>query len=496
MFEGFTKIQSVSIRKFSPKSFSNAAENNERNVYKEKITISSHLILKRELKIAYKGSVESTQLVEVTFNFEDGVTPSASVLIAADNEYEDEGEDKAIEPITIFKPKVNLNIQLPKTELDEFLKYLNTDFYIFISGDLNNIGDFKLEKTWIHLNLQDFEYVYLINQKQVRWYFDGTQSIAVSYLKKLSIGQRGQLSLIVNELSESAAHAGYIVEEGDKEIEILVDLISDLRSALRSHEPDPRADYDYANLWSWDTARFQEAIKTFPNSKQKEFIEKYDELWRKVDISQALKWGEDKSGAIARGFEPKQDEIEDVAYRLLKLKTLQSKTIYQILINTLIYTETIAFARTILSKKKFWGMSIPSIIDSNDIDDDSSYFKIVAKACWEIGKLIFFETIKIIATYFFAIFITSENVISAWVVTTGYTVFRWWRQQFIASLAPENKKYVLLEKMIQVHRLSNNYNYDAKYLKERLMEVSKEGAIFSPYLFRLLDFQIDKQHKP
>jgi hypothetical protein len=143
----------------------------------------------------------------------------------------------------------------------EFLKHLNTDFFIFISGSLNNIGDFQLEKTWLHLELQDFEYVYLINQKQVRWYFDGIQSIAASYLKKLSIGQRGQASRIDNELSESAAHQGYIIEEYDKDLEIIIDLVSDLRSALRSYELDPSTDYDNANIWWLNATDFQSAIK-------------------------------------------------------------------------------------------------------------------------------------------------------------------------------------------------------------------------------------------
>jgi hypothetical protein len=497
MFEGFTKIQSVSIRKFSPK-FRNPSEDSVQSDFKEEITISSQLILKRELKIAYKGRAESTKLVEVTFNFEDGITPSASAYIEAYNAYnayEDEGEseDETFEPITIFEPKIRLTVQLPKTELQEFLKYLNTDFFIFISGNLNNTGHFQLEKTWLHLELQDFEYVYLINQKQVRWYFDGIESIAASYLKKLSIGQRGQVSQIVNELSESAANQGYILDEYDKDLETIIDLVSDLRSALRSHEPDPSADYDYGNIWYLNATDFQSAIKELPDSKQKELIEKYDQLWKKVDLSHALKWGEDKYGAIAVGFDPKQDEIENVAYKYLKLKTLRSKELEKILINSLIYTETIAFARTILSKKKFWGMSIPSIIESKDVEENSSRFQIFAEAFWEIGKLTFFEAIKVIATFAIAFVVTNENFIAAWIVTTGYTVFRWWRQVYIASLTPEDAKRVLLGKMIQVHKLSNNYNYDAGHLKDQLLEVSREGAVFSPYVFSLLDFQIDKK---
>lgn len=497
MFEGFTKIQSVAIRKFKPIYFPSDSEDGDRDRYNEEVTINSQLILKRELKVGYKGCVESTKIVEITFNFEDEISPSASLFIEANNGYEDEREDEKDEAITTFHLTAKLTIKLPKSELQEFLKYLNTDFYIYICGSLNNKTDIKLEKPWLYIDIQGFEYAYLINQKQVNWYYDGLHSIASTYLRNLSIGDRGQVSRIVSELSESSAKAGLILNEDDKDFEIVVELIKNLRCALRSNEADPSADYDYSNLWFQDAAEFQAAIKKMPDAEQKEIIEKYDELWTNIDISAAVNYGEDEYGAIAKGFDPKQDEIEDVAAMFLKLKTLHSKTLEQILINSLIYTETIAFARAALSKKKFLGTFVPSkIIKSTDVvKEDMSYFKTIVKAFWDITKLIFFDAVKIATTFAIAFVISNEDKLIAWIITTGYTVFRWWREAYAASLTPQDKRYVLLEKMIQLHKLSRNYNYDARHLKNQLNEVSKEGAVFSPYIFTLLDLQIERQRK-
>ena len=124
-----------------------------------------------------------------------------------------------------------------------------------------------------------------------------------------------------------------------------------------------------------------------------------------------------------------------------------------------------------------------------------SYFKTVVKTFWDVSKLIFFDAVKIAATFAIAFVISNEDNLIAWIITTGYTVFRWWREAFIASLTPQDKKYVLLEKMNQVHKLSSKYHFDPSHLKNQLNEVSKEGAVFSPYIFTLLDLQIERQRK-
>ena len=496
MFEGFTKIQSLAIRKSKPIYFPNDGEDHDWNSFQEEITINSKLILRREFKVGYKGCSETTEIADITFSFEEGMRPSVSLAISANDGYEDDHEESQDKPITTFNLDAKLIVKLPKSELQDFLKYLNTDFCIFISCNVNNQADITLEKPWGYFEITDFEYTFLINHRDVRWYSYGVQSIANSHLQKLSIGHRGQLGQIITELSESAAEAGLILNEDDKDLELLLELIPDLRSALRAKEDDPSADYDYANLWDRDSDKFQDAIKTLPESEQKILIEKYDELWTNIDVSSGLKWGEDKHGAIAKGFDPMQDRIEDVAAMFLKLKTLRSRKLEHILINSLIFAETIAFGRMLFSKKKPSEITVtPRFIDSKGIEEDASYFQIIIKTLWVMGKAMGLEAIKLITTFFVALAVTNENIMATWIVTTGYTVFRWWRQVFIASLTPENKQHILLDKMIQVHKLSSKYHFDPSHLKNQLNEVSKEGAVFSPYIFTLLDLQIEKQRK-
>jgi hypothetical protein len=496
MFEGFTKIQSVAIRKSTPIHFPNDGEDHDWNSFQEETTINSKLILKREFKVTYQGCTETTEIADITFSFDDVLRPSVSLAISANDGYENHRDDGQGEPITKFKLDAKLIVKLSKNELQEFLKYLNTDFCIFISCSVNNQADITLDKPWGYFEITDFEYTFLINHRDVRWYSYGVQSIANSHLQKLSIGHRGQLAQIITELSESAAEAGLIVNEDDKDLELLLKLLPDLRSALRTREDDPSADYDYANLWDRDADKFQDAIRTLPESEQKVLIEKYGELWTNIDVFSGLKWGEDKYGAIAKGFDPIQDRIEEVAAMFLNLKTLRSRKLEHILINSLIFAETIALGRTLFSKKKLFGTTVtPRFIDSKGIEEDASYFQIIIKTLWIMGKAMGLEVIKLIITFFVALAVTNENITATWIVTTGYTVFRWWRQVFIASLTPENKQHILLDKMIQVHKLSSKYHFDPSHLKNQLNEVSKEGAVFSPYIFTLLDLQIERQRK-
>jgi hypothetical protein len=470
--------------------------------FSEESTIESKLIFKSELKISYRGVTQKTQVADVTFNFENAIKPSASFHIEidegddyyADDEDEDDDGEADEKPLESFKLKTRLKVNLPTSELQYFLDNLKTDFCVYIYCNLTEKSNLVLDKTYNNFDIDYFEYSYLINNNQARWYRYGLQSIAITFLQKLSIGYSGQLRQIIEELSESAARADLVIDEDNKDLETVLELVRDLRCALREKIDDPTAAYDFSNLWQRDSTEFLTAIETFSKPEQKELIDKYDHLWTNIDIASGLKWGEDKFGAISKGFDPVQNQIEDVAAMFLKLKVLRSHKLEQILITTLIFSEAIAFGRNLFAKKKSSGITAtPRFISSKEIDDPS-YFQIIIKTLTETGKVMGLEAIKLVSTFFIAFFVTNENIMATWIVTTGYTVFRWWRQVFIASLTPENKGYALLDKMIQIYMISSNYNFDANLLKERLLEISKEGAVFSPYLFALLDLQINKQN--
>ena len=168
---------------------------------------------------------------------------------------------------------------------------------------------------------------------------------------------------------------------------------------------------------------------------------------------------------------------------------MRSDELERILISSLIYAETIAFARTILSKNKLMGMSIPTTLikKSTEYEDVKS----IAMALWVTTKHLSVEGIKIALTFAFAFFLSNENHTAAWVVTTGYTLFRWWREVALNLGKKGLSEIELLQEMAGFHKLVDDQVNNPRLLHEKLYKITDQGAVFSPCVFTLIDRQIN-----
>jgi hypothetical protein len=143
------------------------------------------------------------------------------------------------------------------------------------------------------------------------------------------------------------------------------------------------------------------------------------------------------------------------------------------------------------------GFSLPEKI-IKDKEADYGFFsmlKIYAQAIWQTAKYLLIDGLKIALTFAVAFTVTNENHTASWIVTTGYTVFRWWRHIFLESKKTDSKELDLLTKMVNVHQDANNHYYNPRYLREKLYDVSKAGAVYSPLVFSILDLQIKTAEK-
>jgi hypothetical protein len=496
MIEGFAKIQEISIRKYMP-TLRKENDQNDSLPLSEEITVRTKLVLRRKLVVSHNGFVKSTNIIDIKLILSDDNTQTSFYISTTPELNHEEGRESSNETNTSFYFDAELIIYLPKSDLQLFLNNLNSDMYIntsfYLKDSLNSQGEVIAEKSINFYEVSSFESSYLIGRKHVHWYAEGLRQKVESHLDNLLIKRRGQISQIINEISESATESKIVNDDYDVELNSIKELMIDLRVALRAE----KLDSSDSNLWYRGNDDFKNAIQTFTETEQDSLIEKYDTLWRPIDISAVIKWGEDKYGAAASGYDPKGEELEYVVSRLIKLNTLRSRTLENILVNSLIYTETILFARTILSEETFLGVSIPTQMIKGTKNDDnySDIFKNLAKACWQISLYFLYEVIKIAITFAIALFITSENHTAAWVITTGYTIFRWWRQVFTLSLTPKNESRVLLNEMVHLYQLTKNDDYNPRLIREQLVEVTKKGAVFSPHLFSLIDFQIESENK-
>jgi hypothetical protein len=151
-----------------------------------------------------------------------------------------------------------------------------------------------------------------------------------------------------------------------------------------------------------------------------------------------------------------------------------------------------AFARSIKSTEKIFGVKVPSRINKNK-EVDTSYAgltKELRTSIWTTTKYLVSEFIKIVITFGVSAFITNENLTASWTITTGYTLFRWWRRIHFIRNEPEIQQSTVLHKMIQVQTLANKQTFNAQYTRTKLVQASDEGAVFSPLVFSILDRQI------
>ena len=493
MFEGLSKILKVSIDNTTSYADLYNDDPSHLPTFYEKNCINSKLVLKSDLLVKHKNYTKSIFIVDLIVKVNEEIkSPSAHLFIETPRVYEKD------DIVINFELISTLHVNLPLAYLDKIIVNLDKNFQLFISGDIVTEVEIPPSFSSSYFPLKAFEFSFIIGDQQVpNWYSSSIES-QTEYLIGSPLIQHGQVRQIISDFGKSSAINNILMDDESSQIELIRELISDLRTALASEEyKHPNLETEHSKLLHYDIRDFERSIIKLPKDIQKILIKEYGQLWDKFDISAALSWGEDKHGAIERGFEPKQVDLEYVAIRLLKLQPLRSTTLESILINSLIYAETIAFGRSVLSKEKMLGVPIPVKVIKNDNQQDGilNITKIMSKALWIDAKMLVSEIVKIGLTYFVALAITQENTLSAWIITTGYTFFRWWKVVFTAAHTKGENKLDLLKQMAALHALSNNPNYNPQYLRDQLIDVSNQGAVFSPLIFSILDLQIEDLKK-
>ena len=493
MLEGLAKIENVSIRKYQDITITE--EKNKPGVigYIEETSIRSKLVLYRELSVRHNGCSQNTYVVDVVFEFSNIVAPSAKLEFEAENILKDENSK-----VLCFDVRAQIYIKLPKSELVHFLTPIGPKLEVSIKAHILRTLETEDEETWGIYAVEEPEIIYHTrSSKDPTWYINSLVYQANILLNPLFIKFSSQVNTITSEFAESAASQGLILNRDDKNLKLIGEIVSEFRSAVREQREDPISNYEYSNIWTYSKEDFIKAIALLPEDERKTLNTQFDQLWGFFDLSSALKWGENKFGAIEKGFEVNPEELEWVAVKLLKLGPLRSPYFEWLTLNALIYAETLAFGRKVLTTNEAQEYSLPEkIIKEKETDNGFfSELKIYAGAFWLTAKYLATEGLKIGITFAIGFTLTNENQTASWVITTGYTVFRWWRNVFLASKNPKNKELELLTKMVTLHIDANKHYYNPRFLRDKLYEVSKEGAVYSPLVFSILDLQIKNSEK-
>jgi hypothetical protein len=210
------------------------------------------------------------------------------------------------------------------------------------------------------------------------------------------------------------------------------------------------------------------------------------------DPEQVIHKGQDKAGAGAEGFRNVESELNSLAAKLLENPGVHSRELEWALLDALVYAECIAFAQIIFSKTKMYGQRVPDMLKG--AEPAKSVLPQLVPAIASDLRSYGIEALKIAATLAVSYVLAAENLSTAWVITTGVTLFRWLRPVlFWKELNPQVKERELLEKLFAIYRLLGHYDFNARQLREIVVSVSKDGIVFSRYVLNILDARIKRE---
>jgi len=488
MIRGIAKIDSSSVRNYESTDFT-ALSALRSTQFTATNQIDSICVMDRPITIKYKGCEHSTHIADFKIEITENQQPHATLSVGVENARKSENG-------TVFRFDLNviLTLRVSAIEFVNIENKIDKNLSISIYGRPKEEIKFDSEDEWEFTELDDLVFTYRIGKlPKISWYQESLRAQNDQFLRPLSIKRRGHVGAILDELSQSAAEVGLIFDRYDKRLEIICEIIPELRVALREWKQAPTENDYGTNLWAYSPEDFKVSIAGLDKSEQKELEEQYDTLWGNFEAASAISNGENNYGAASKGFEPNSEELDSIGGRYLNLSPLRSKTLEKILINSLLYIETVSYARTIKPNKKQFGSAIGLRIYS-DAKKDDGYWGLTKTFGTNLSfyaKYIGSEVLKIGLTFGASLVVTNENLAVSWAITIGYTLFRWWRQVHLIQNEPAVKQSSLLVKMIEVQLLANKRNFNAQYTRTRLEKAGDEGAVFSPLVFSILDRQIN-----
>ena len=392
-----------------------------------------------------------------------------------------------------FDQKARMRLDLPasyeKKMYEAVSNGLTLDFFGKISTD-NWIEKFEQDEEFKNytLKVSDLK-IHVGSCPENSWYSSNISQQANKLLEDLYVDQYGQVKQIVRDFAESASRSNvFLVSQSDDYFTRIKDLLEEARVAFKEPTPDPDdAESHYSNLWRKTPHEFQKFAESKESVEAKKLIRQYDDLWSHHNLDAILT---NRALDVGNKYDirvPLVDELENVASSLLSFKPLWSPLLSKLLISALLYAETEAFARS-MNSKKFSKSSSPEKEDGLGI---FAIIRFVAKAAVkDIGRLSL-EAFYIAITYAIASALANQNEAAVWTITTGFTMWRWIKGLFSYVYVDKSSKSVdLLHQMASVHKLADGPS-NPRLLRSELYRITGLGAVFSPWVFNLLDRQIE-----
>lgn len=397
-----------------------------------------------------------------------------------------------------FDAGLTLYVQAPKSLEALLLQSIQQGIQLTVTG-LMGLSDHREividpESGFVNKQLEDAHLSWGIGDfDPPQWVGSTLKNVVWAQFEKYPLLHRSQVWKVYQEFADSFGKDAYSLVPTAEEVDAIVEVISDVRSSLRPYKKLSGDEDSFGSTWFSSPQRAKEISAKLSSDEAKTFCKKYDTLWGTFNIYAIVQSGEKDFGALAEDYEPKLEEIEEAAHKLLDMdQRYFSQTLENLLINALIYAETVEYARNVYSKEKFLGVSVPSPLKGLRSGKTDNPLVALSKLLWQFGV----EALSIGLTFAAAYFVTSQDSVSSWVITTGLTLYRWVLNLVREVFSDDRKnKLELASAMMGLHDLTNKPIFSSQYVYAEAVRVSQKGAIFKPAVLLLLERQIYRQQK-
>ncbi|MDP3745219.1 MAG: hypothetical protein Q8Q76_12910 [Methylotenera sp.] len=292
------------------------------------------------------------------------------------------------------------------------------------------------------------------------------------FANRYCMGSSGQIHSIIFELFNSANKwATDNPEESkdpDKEHFILwvEKIVNELRLA------HTYAETDIAKLASLPLEEYKAELSNLTDREKVKLNLQYDTFWQANNIVYLINNGKlfDENACGLLGI----DQLETIADMYVDSFWMQSTTLEWALINSMVYSETINFARVVNDTPKM------------------KFLNIVGYSLWQTSKFVFKEVIALILTAIASNIVDSSQGTTYWIVFATITIIRWLNPIKVEQIKHKAKPKLLLAEMIGFYDAKIKHSkFNPRLIRELLHDLEKKGASYSHWVYHILDRRLE-----
>ena len=297
----------------------------------------------------------------------------------------------------------------------------------------------------------------LFNSKEMRAIADGFVSTSSCQIRTIT-------SELLHNLNDWLELNPDNLEGIDKDY--FIDCINDLVIAIRSS--NPISNYALSQMLILNPEEFTTKANELSAENKKEIQYFYDNFWHHNNIAGLYNSGKIKDHTAFKFVSI--EGAEAVAAQYLSRSFFKSKTLEYLLIDSMLFAETVEFANVVsdLSVQKFWSL--------------------VGHHSWSAFKFLFNEGVALIITAIVANGIDSSQGTNYWIVFATITIIRWLNPLKLERLKFKAKSRLLLGEMIGFYDAKFKHSeFNPKLTQELLFDLEKKGASYSHWVYHILD---------